>query len=271
MSDIAFKTSNVVTTELGRINQLAAAVATKFPQLDDTTLNSKYDILKGTKLDTFPRIRYFGIGINGYANISAKNNIAQPYQPKSSNMDLYTPIPFRCTKVPLSQQEAAQYRLVQPMTINGETYYCYWLKLLEFESEYPKITMITGNRETSYSLDTSNLTPTPTNLVGTDVANANGSTTEVSITAIRKVTGAEVVEVINAMFGGDLRKARISEFGLYSGIEKTNSIEGIEYTYPEAAYVQLASHMCCIGHDLSAIGSSITERVVISNGSLAVL
>lgn len=267
MSATAFKTQNVVTTELGRINQLTASVATKFLQLDDTTINAKRGVLVGSKITTFPRIRYFGIGIRGYANISSENNIAQPYQPKASNMDLYEPIPFRCVKTPLAKDEAAKYRMVTRVEIGGTTYFQYWLKLLEFETDQPKLTTVTGNRESSYTLDTSNLNPSPTDLVGTDVSNSGGSSTEVSITAIRRVTGAEVCEVIETMYGGDLRRARISEFGLYSGIEKTASDPDIGQ-YSEAAYVQLASHMCCIGHDLSNVNAVLTERCVIQNGVL---
>ena len=269
MSEISFKTSNVVTTELGRINQLASSVATKFMQINDTTINAKRKVLVDQPITTFPRIRYFGIGIKGYANISSENNISQPYMPKASNMDLYEPIPFRCVKTPLSKEEAAKYRMVTKTEIGGTTYFQYWLKVLEFETDQPKISSITGNRESSYALDVSNLNPVPTDLLGTDVTQSNGQRTEVSITAIRKVTGAEVCEVINAMYGGDLRKARISEFGLYSGIEHAGTqMSGIDYQYTEAAYVQLASHMCCIGHDLSNVNASLAERCVISNGSL---
>ena len=88
MSEVAYKTSIVTTTELGRINQLSATVATKFLVLPDTTLNKKYNVLTEASITTFPRIRYFGIGIKGYANISSENNIAQPYQPSPSDMDL---------------------------------------------------------------------------------------------------------------------------------------------------------------------------------------
>lgn len=269
MSEVAYKTSIVTTTELGRINQLSATVATKFLVLPDTTLNKKYNVLTEASITTFPRIRYFGIGIKGYANISSENNIAQPYQPSPSDMDLYEPIPFRCVPTPLSQTEAAKYRMVTKVTLNGRTYYQYWLKLLEFETDQPKLTTVTGNREVSHILNTSNLYPTPTNLTGTDVSSSIGSRSEVSVTAIRRVTGEEVCEVIGVMYGGDLRRARISEFGLYSGIEKAQcTLDGIPYTYNEAAYVQLASHMCMIGHDLSSVNSSIDERCVIQTGAV---
>lgn len=263
MSDIAFKTANVVTTELGRINQLSAAVATKFLLLKETTLNAKYGILPNATINTFPRIRYFGIGIKGCASISSEMNITQPYMPSPANMDLYQPIPFRCTRNELSATEAAKYRLHREVTINGTTYHQYWLKLLEFETDTPIITTVNGNIETSKQLDTANLTPTPTELSPTDVSNSTGPRTEVSLTAIRRVTGAEVTEVINAMYGGDLRRARISEFGLYSGVEAVDNSQK-----PEAVYVQLASHMCTVGHDLSNPDSTLIERCVLQNGAL---
>ena len=271
MSDTVCATSHVVTTELGRINQLTASAATKFLKLDDTTLNKKYNVLSGITLKTYPRIRYFGIGIRGSACISTENNIMQPYMPSAANMDLYQPIPFRCVRDnPLSIDEASKYRMMTETEINGVTYFQYWLKLLEFETDTPKLTSISAGREQSWTLDTSYLNPVPTDLISTDVSSSIGTRTEVSVTAIRRVTGAEVVEVINAMYGGDLRKARISEFGLYSGVETTRTHEKVSGGTPfaEAGYVQLASHMCTVGHDLSNENAVLEERCVIQNGSI---
>ena len=143
-------------------------------------------------------------------------------------------------------------------------------ELLEFETDTPKLTSISAGREQSWTLDTSYLNPVPTDLISTDVSSSIGTRTEVSVTAIRRVTGAEVVEVINAMYGGDLRKARISEFGLYSGVETTRTHEKVSGGTPfaEAGYVQLASHMCTVGHDLSNENAVLEERCVIQNGSI---
>ena len=68
MGATAFKTQNVVTTELGRINQLTASVATKFLQLNDTTINVKRNVLPNSTVTTFPRIRYFGIGKRSFCS-----------------------------------------------------------------------------------------------------------------------------------------------------------------------------------------------------------
>lgn len=270
MSD-SLKTVNVVTTELARINQLAASVATKFLEMKETTINSKRGILPSAGVTTFPRIRYFGIGINGCSAVSSDLSTIKPWYPSPANMDLYEPIPFRVVESPLSKAEASKYRMVTKENYGGVDYYCYWLKLLEFESESPRLTTVNGTTQTSYALDISNLHPTPLEMNSVDVSNSDGTRTEIALTAIRRITNAEVKEAINVIYKGNLLKARISEFGLYSGIEVQNVSGdglGIPYSYTEAAYVQLASHMCCMGYDLSADNALLEERVTLMNGAL---
>lgn len=264
----AFATSKVVTTELGRINQLAGSVGvTSLPVYMGATLNSKYDVLKSVTPTEIPKIRYFGIGIKGFANVSTEKNIAQPYQPKSTNMDLYEPIPFRCVKTPLDKETAAQYRMVTTKVINGETYFLYYLKLLDFSAGIQFTRLSTDGVSSTNTLNTANLFPSPSAINGSDV-DSDTSRSVASITATRIITGAEVVEAINILYNGDLRRARISEFGLYSGVEARSSRSGIDYEYDEAAYVQLASHQCCIGYDCSNVNTRIEERCVISGGEL---
>lgn len=267
----SLKTANIVTTELGRINQLASSCAVKFLEMKNTTLNAKYNILPDAGVTTFPRIRYFGIGINGCSAVSSDLSTIKPWYPSPANMDLYTPIPFRVVATPLPKTEAQKYRMVTKQEFGGVEYYCYWLKLLEFDSDTPRLTTVNGTSQTSYLLDASNLNPTPTTMSPVDVSNSNGTRTEVSVTAIRRITNEEVKEAISVIHGGNLLKARISEFGLYSGIEVQNVPGdglGIPYQYTEAAYVQLASHMCTMGYDVSSDDAEIEERVVIGNGAL---
>lgn len=267
----AIKTVNVVTTELGRINQLAASVAVKFLEMKATTINAKRNVLPNAKVTTFPRIRYFGIGINGCSAVSSDLSVIKPWYPSPSNMDLYEPIPFRMVVSSLPQAEAAKYRMVTRETYNGVTYYCYWLKLLEFDSDTVSLTSVNGTTQSSYVVDTANLTPVPSSQNAVDVSNADGTRTEVSISAVRRITEEEVKEAISIIYGGNLLKARISEFGLYSGIEVASvdgSDLGIPYSYTEAAYVQLASHMCTMGYDCSSDRASIEERITLQDGSL---
>ena len=263
-----FATSKVVTTELGRINQLAGAIAVEtLPVYMAATLNAKYNVLPTVQPTDIPKIRYFGIGIKGFANVSTEKNIAQPYQPKATNMDLFEPIPFRCVRTPLDKATASQYRMVTTKKINGETYYLYYLKLLDFSSGI-QLTKVTDSTSSSSTLNTANLYPTPAAINGADV-DKDTTRSSASVTATRIITGAEVVEAINVMYNGDLRRARISEFGLYSGVEVDGVTSvGIDYNYTEAAYVQLASHQCLLGYDCSNVNTIIEEKCVISGGEL---
>jgi len=274
MSDTAFRTSISVPTLLGVINQFHGIMNLSYTYRPDTTINKKRGVFAGIQPTRIPVCKYFGIGIRGFANISSQDNLAQPYYPSPENQDLYEPIPFRCVPERLSSTEEAKYRIRTTATINGQTYYQYWLKCIEFEDSSVRTTQIDGEgREIPYVIDSNNLNPVPSLANSSDVLNGTTSRIVASVVGICEVTGKEVVEVINAMYGGDLRKARISEFGVYSGEDYAVTAEadpdGIAYT--EAVYVQLASHRCTLGTDLSNESTVLRERKVFENGSCVVL
>ena len=266
MSNTVYKDSNSVATILAIKNQLSANLGIGFEMDISTTLNFKHKVLESTEPKQFPKIRYFGIGIKGYANLTSENNIAQPYMPKPSDCDLYEPIPFRCVTKPLTGVEAEQYRMVTKVSIDGRTYYQYWLKLITFESSTPKTTKITNDIESDYSISTSDLNPVPSDLMASDLSEATERIVA-SVTGTCRITGAEVTEVINAMYGGDMRRARISEIGVYSGVECAVSGDGELPDRTEAAYVQLCNHKCTLGQTLTSDEAVMIERKVFENGS----
>lgn len=266
MSTTIYKDSNSVTTILAIKNQMSANLGIGFELDTSTTLNYKHKVLEAVEPTQFPKIRYFGIGIKGYANLTSENNIAQPYVPKATDCDLYEPIPFRCTTEPLTGEEAAQYRMVTKVSLDGRTYYQYWLKLITFESDTPKTTKIVGDIESDYTVSTNDLNPTPTDLFATDLSEANERIVA-SVTGICRVTGAEVTEVINAMYGGDMRRARISEIGVYSGVEVAVPGDGELPDRTEAVYVQLCNHKTSLGQTLTSEDAVLIERKVFEQGS----
>lgn len=271
MNNTNYSDENTTATILSIRNQMSTSVGVGFVYDPTTTINAKRNVLSDAtkyKIKVLPKIRYFGIGIKGYANLTTENNIAQPYKPSMEDCDLYEPIPFRCTTTPLISPEVDKYRIRTKVVINGVTYYQYWLKLIEWENATPKTTKIVDGVESEYTVNASNLYPTPTDLSATDLA----SSTErivTSVTGICRVTGAEVYEVINAMYGGDMRRARISEFGTYSGVEynfKDGEIEGFSGGW-ESIYTQLCSHTCTLGQTISKDGDDLVSRRVYENGS----
>ena len=198
MSANIYRDFNSVTTILAIENQLTASLGIKMNCSPSTTLNSKLGILADVVPEVVPRIRYFGIGINGYANLTSENNIAQPFMPLATQFDLLEGIPFRCVTEPLQGEEAKQYAMRDKVVIDGTTYYRYWLKKIEFESSTVRLTKVVDKVEEQYTLDSANLYPTPSDLFPTDVS-AVKDRIVASVTGICRVTGAEVTDITLAV------------------------------------------------------------------------
>lgn len=217
------------------------------------TLNAKYGNLPTDLPVAEPKIRYFGIGINGFKNIDDGNGGA-PYIPKSSNLDLYQPIPFKIVPIgaDLSVEDRAQYRMRVQQSINGNQYYCYYLKALTVLTN--SVDIITTNVNTGEEtvgdgeLNEDNLTPTPTDTVLEGTV-SDTYETNVSITCEAVITGKEVIDSINILFGGDpnlILKSRISEIGLYAGEDK---VIDTATNVKEAIYTFLGYHRTSLGTD----------------------
>jgi len=285
MADSVFKASYSVTTLLGAINQFHALGDLDFSYLDylPYTLNTKHSkqtvnssgrmvtragnaILECRQADrptVYPTLKYMRMGIRGAYNLDDGIR-CQPYKPKATNMDVHQPIPFRIVPVSqdLSSTERALYRMRTRETIGTEEYYCYWLKLMTFPDNKLLITQVTPeNVESPYLLDASDLNPIPVQLDTSDVEGDNNRVI-VSLRAQGIITGEEVNEVVSVLFGGDLRYAKISEFGFCSGVDKVvegdNNGVAIPGGYTEAIFVHLASHKCTLGTDLSNVNSRYT-------------
>ena len=74
------------------------------------------------------------------------------------------------------------------------------------------------------------------------------------------------------MYDGDMRRARISEIGTYSGIpytvgEQENGLPAAE----EAIYVQLATHKTFLGSSLSDPSAFYVERKTFESGSCIII
>ena len=251
MAESVFKSSGSVTTILGMMNQFQSFANLDEYRLDlTTTLNAKYGVMAAVEPPSVPLLRYFGIGIQGYKNMDG-NQGARPYTPSATDMDLYTPIPFRCVPVEtdLSATERQQYRMRVVRTYNGVNYALYYLKLINWNPGVVQLIAkdATTGAETEYSLNPEHLNPTPTSFNVGGSVDTNTKRIIVRATGICEVTGAEVMEYVTAFCGGVLNNARISEIGFYTGTDVTSDQD----TTKEAVYVQLAKKRCTLGTDLS--------------------
>lgn len=274
-----FKASYATLTLLGQLNQFHGIASLQYDPQVETTINYKHGILPELPppSNVIPKMEYFGIGIKGYHNLT-DGTLSEPYYPLATNMDLYQPIPFRCVPIEedLTPIERVNYRMRTVVDINGETYVQYWLKKLDFLNRHVQVNKITPDgQESSYVWDGSNRTPTPNETMVPDVDDGSNTIITVSLEAACSVTGEEVIEVINALYGGDLRLAKISEFGLYTGVDKSDATfvdaGGANVTYTESIYTQLAAHRCTNGVTMDDVTSLHTENLIIKSGNITIV
>lgn len=289
MPESSFKASLSTNTILGVYHQMNGMHDFTVPYNTylDATLNTKYSIKYGPGVNptlcpaTMPlgknvKVKYFGIGIKGFYNID-DGILSQPYMPKATNLDLHQPIPFRCVPVDsdLSAQERSNYRMRTRITVDGEQYYAYWLKKITYVEPRVKITQITpDNQEIPYTIDPSNLYPVPSKTEVQDVLDCDTDRVVVSTTGQCEVLGSEVIEAINVLHGGDLRMARVSEFGFYTGedaVVQETLENNTTLSFTEAMYVHLATHRCTLGTDLSDPTGYHLENIIYESGSMVLL
>lgn len=257
------KTISCMLAELGGI----ADVEPRY--MMNTTLNYKYNNQQDIVPDKTPKLGYFGIGIKGFKNLNDQN-LAAPFIPSAANLDLFQPIPFRVVLVTndLTQTERNNYRMRIQKNVNGTAYWCYYLKKLTINDVRIKIlsTDITTGEETEVdSLDPNNLNPIPVDTT------AEGNTAvknkiSVSLTASLQITGAEVLEAIDVLFGGDLLKSVVSEIGIYTGTDQSVSAsdgQGGNFNMTESIYTQLAYHYTSLGTTFSSPSriENVTMRI----------
>ena len=236
-----------------------------------TSLNAKYGVFPSTKPTSPGALNYFGIGIGGRRIVSSQN-LTQPQEINTTNMDLYQPIPIRVVpyEQDLSPTEQANYRMRQVQTINGQKYVCYWLQTITKDNsqiQYFKLDS-QGNLE-PYTPDPSNLNPTPPTPSTDGTVNSIGAEINVVAQITLNVSGNDVAEAISVLYNGDARYANISEVGLYSGCDETESYtnyQGQTQSYTEALNVHLHTQYTYNGTDLSSPNSTLTQNWYLGSG-----
>lgn len=211
-----------------------------------TTLNKLYNVFPTVTPTVHPVERYFGIGISGDMP-TGKDNLMDPVEVSSTNLNLYGQIPFRLVPVEqdLTEAERDPYRIRVIRTIKGQQYVAYYLKkfvLLDNQVKFTKYDPATQSDQ-PYVLDPSQLQPKPpASTTDGEVTNLTQEIT-VSVDATMTILGSEIYEVINILYGGDPRYAFISEIGLYTGTDVSQQATdntGKTFTYTEAIFARLS-------------------------------
>lgn len=216
--------------------------------LPNTTLNFKYNNNATLVPQDSIKIAYFGIGMRGYKNLNDEN-LSAPYVPSAKNMDLYQPLPFRVVPVgdDLTPAEKSKYRMRVLKVVDGAQYWCYYLKKISFIDN--RVNIIQTNLATSVEtilseLDQNDLNPIPLNTTAEGTITSTDKLS-VALTATVQITGTEVIEAINVLYGGNLLKASVSEIGIYMGedqmVTMNDGVGGV-FNGTEAIFTSLAYH-----------------------------
>lgn len=263
-------------TSIGDLNDAESRLLGTYPIDTNTTLNTLYNVFPNDNegVVAAPSIMYFGIGIMGCYNTGDQNQ-QKPFQPRQYELNLYEPIPFRCVPIDqdLSTAERTLYRMRVERQFNGERYWCYYLKKLEVVDVSSKITRIdpiTGEAS-PYEFSKEYLTPKP--IKGDTSGTMEGSLTEIVVTKrVRAaLVGSEVYEAINVIKNGDLTYASISEWGLFTGIDKQVTgfdVSGVSSPYTEAIYAQMSYKLCNTGTGVHSANQTMDRVFTFGNGKL---
>lgn len=261
------------TTLLGSQLGLSTLLPVEFESNYEFTLNNNLQIQPNVAPSQTPRLRYFGIGINGCYN-ATDTNLVSAYNPQRTDMNLYQLVPIRCRPVDedLSEAERANYRLRKRVTLNGNQYYLYYLKLLSFSEgvKFKRIDPATG-REEAYELNSSNLNPTPVKPSTDTVLTTDIAKIVAYCVANVNVTADEMLEYINVAYNGDARYARVSEIGFFTGDDKLvqgTTGQGVSISYTEAVYTMLYNHLTLTGAPLTNSGMSLNAPFEITSSGI---
>lgn len=251
-----------VTSLLGSQLGLATILPVSYPVQREFTLNNHLNIVPNQDFSETPKLRYFGVGINGCYNVDDGNLVAA-YNPSRTDMNLYNLVPIRCVPMEndLSAVERKKYRLRQLKTMpDGNQYYLYYLKVLEWSNDitYAQINS-TDNTEIPYELDPSNLSPKPSKPDSNSFTISSTSSIIAYYQANLTLTSDELLEYISLKYNGDTRYSRVSEIGFFTGVdtEVSSSANTTPITYTEAVYTQLYNHLTISGIPLTKSGMKI--------------
>jgi len=266
-----------VKTILADYNDVESRVPGTYQVFPETTINTKYNVFNSiTDVTSPPTIKYVGIGIKGSYFLSDDGIQIAPYEPRADEYDLYMPLPVRCVPIDedLDTTTRAMYRMRVRQTFNGTQYWAYYLKCITPVDNSARIIRIDpiSSQEIPYEFNTSQLTPEPKKPTTSGVQ--DGSLTDAMVVKSIKIniTGAEVLEGINAIFNGDMSYARISEWGLYTGVDRVveSVLDGSGSTvrYTESIYTQLAYHLTNTGSTVTSSSTNIERLFTFGNGKL---
>lgn len=236
----------------------------------DLTFNNTFNFAPNVLPKSPRKMRYFCYGIGGKKNTS--DNLTEAYRVSGLDGAPFKIIPARIVpfEEDLSLDEMALYagRVVTTRKVGGVTqaYVYYYLKALDKKAT--QISFVRNDSATKsmvpYEPTVDCMTPTPLNSDnnGTivDLADTISTSAPVGLT----INGSDVIEVINVLYGGDMRYANISEIGIIGADTQQMTAQDAQnksFRYQEAIAAQMVTHSTTAGTTIIGPEQKITKNI----------
>lgn len=240
-----------------------------FSLLPNSTLNQKFNVFPNEvlNLNEFPSLKYIAIGNKGASYEVTSNGyvLTTPIPHLAKHAALYNFIPFiiRQANNDLDSTTRMKYRMRTFLTINGENYIAYYLKVLNTDTLIPDVELRNVNNgvitSTNFSPDISDLNPTPPTISNVNLNNPNGDYLVSSAKISFILNNSDIQEIMDAcnILYGDPRYAVINEIALCTGVDKIVSgvFGSTTAPYTESIATQIASFI----YQFHALTSNTTE------------
>ena len=227
--------TNSKRTVYGNDLALHKMLGKKYKLLPNTTLNEKFSLLYNEKIPDYRdlNIGYYAIGVGGIKTVN--NDGTYTYvQHLPTDASLYEQIPFVMRKVndDILDNEKSKYRFRIKEVWNNEEYYCYYLKVIDYDNVINNIFNITKLKDkftlSKFSSDSSKyLNPDPNYESNVDSAIDADYITNVAKLkfSLDKNELIEIDNVKNIRYGNTDKP--ISEIAVCSGMDKEIPEAGI--------------------------------------------
>jgi hypothetical protein len=255
--------------------QSAMVRGAAYKWLKYTTLNEKFNVLPlqypgGT---SYTKLGYIALGRGGLGMATGADGSQYPklFQHQSTDSACFNHMPFslRLLNNDLPAEYRARYALRQQVEYNGNAYWAYWLKRVDFTQAdtnlFLKQVLADGTVTTTNVVpDQSNLNPTPVDLTESGANLLAGYSVVASTIISLPLDDFDISEIRAAsqIITQASGRAFVSELALCTGADQVIQAQSQTGTFPftEAVGVQVATFVQAM-YPLDYINESLTDNL----------
>lgn len=250
-----------------------------FTVLENSTLNQKFNVYpdEAPVVNTYPTLAYIAIGNKGATYDVGQGSyvLTTPIPHLARHASLYNHIPFviRHISNDLTASERLMYRMRVPVTVGGENYFAYYLRVFDMSTVVPSVEMRNVSdgviTNTPFIPELSDLSPVHPVLTNNNLITADGDYLVSTAKVVFTLNQQDILNIREAcqILYGDPRYAVINEIAICTGIDKIVSgmLGGTNINYTESTVTQIAAFLS----QYHALTSSTAEvRIGLNVGSV---